>query len=601
MSPTLPARQFSANPYGNEADDWEFIGTAPLHDIRIPFGFSILRAELDGHDTALQVIGGHLHITEKLTTESWQSKTYDLAPEVMRLDPSGTLPSGMIRLPGWRQQIDGESVALNDFFLDRTEVTNSEYKEFVDSGGYARQEYWVHPIVAESGEIPWEQAISDFVDSTGRPGPGTWVAGDYPDGMGDHPVGGISWYEAAAYARFRGRQLPTVHHWRRAYAQGLFAAMLPRSNLSGDGTVPVGTTRGISWAGNFDMAGNVREWIFNEVGSRRFALGGAWNDESYRATNMQHAQFAVNRDPANGLRLALLRDEPDALAAARRSVSPRAPRDLIAEAQVSDDVYEAYRINFSYDPTPLNADVRVVGSNRLMQHELIEIDAAYPSPRLPIHLYLPTNASPPYQIVLYWPGGIALELANYEDFKFQFDFLLKSGRAVAFPVYYSAFGRVADAADNELTGTAALRDVVIRTVKDLRRALDYLETRPDIDAEKIAFFGNSWGAKYGIISMALDSRIRTGVLYTMSMIRNPSPDIDPATYFTRVRTPVLQVSGQYDPLIPLEDARILHDLLGTVDSDKRLVIAEGAHYAPYELLVGETLSWYDNYLGAPAR
>ena len=158
------------------------------------------------------------------------------------------------------------------------------------------------------------------------------MAGDFPEGKGDHPVGGVSWYEAAAYARFRGRQLPTIHHWIRAYAPGTFAVMLPESNLTSDATVPVGTTRSISWAGNYDMAGNVREWVFNETGDRRIALGGAWNDESYRATDLDFTQFALERGAGNGVRLALIRDEPGTIAAARAPVPIPGPRDIAAAA-----------------------------------------------------------------------------------------------------------------------------------------------------------------------------------------------------------------------------------------------------------------------------
>ncbi len=591
-------------PYGSMPDDWQFIGNAPLEDVRIPFGFSVLRAELEGHDPVLQVIGGYLHITERLSTDNWQSKRLDLAPEIMRLDPNDTLPAGMVRVPGWHQDIDGERVSLNDFFLDRNEVTNLKYKVFVDAGGYERQEYWVHAIIGEFGEIPWDKAVSTFVDSTGRPGPSTWVAGDFPEGKGDHPVSGVSWYEAAAYARFRGRQLPTIHHWQRAYAPGTFVVMLPQSNLATDATVPVGTTRSISWVGNFDMAGNVREWIFNEVGDRRYALGGAWNDESYRAIDQAHTQVALDRKPGNGLRLALVRDEPDTIDAARAPDSlpaSRASRDITSAAQVSEDVFEAYRINFEYDRTPLNADVQTVGSDRLMLHELIEIDAAYASPRLPIHLYLPTNVSPPFQVVLYWPGSVVHELAHYDDFKFQFDFLLKSGRAVAFPIYYSAFGRLDSGAYEEQSGTVAMRDTAIRMIKDLRRTVDYLETRPDIDTGKIALFGNSAGARNSVIGLALDTRFRAAILYTLPTSARPQPDIDSASYLTRILTPVLMISGAYNPVVPLQDARTTYGLLGTANEDKRLVIAPSGHSVPYQLLVRESLAWYDRHLGVPGK
>ena len=52
-----------------------------------------------------------------------------------------------------------------------------------------------------------------FTDKTGRPGPSTWEAGDYPEGQDNYPVSGISWYEAAAYAEYAGKSLPTADHW----------------------------------------------------------------------------------------------------------------------------------------------------------------------------------------------------------------------------------------------------------------------------------------------------------------------------------------------------------------------------------------------------
>ena len=58
-----------------------------------------------------------------------------------------------------------------------------------------------------------EKAMSEFTDKSGRPGPSTWEAGDYPDGQDDYPVNGISWYEAAAYAEYAGKDLPTSDHW----------------------------------------------------------------------------------------------------------------------------------------------------------------------------------------------------------------------------------------------------------------------------------------------------------------------------------------------------------------------------------------------------
>ena len=79
--------------------------------------------------------------------------------------------------------------------------------------------------------VSWEEAVLEFRDTTGRPGPSTWELGTYPEGQDDWPVRGVSWFEAAAYAQFAGKSLPTVHHWRLAAAMGIHCAILAWSNF----------------------------------------------------------------------------------------------------------------------------------------------------------------------------------------------------------------------------------------------------------------------------------------------------------------------------------------------------------------------------------
>ena len=81
------------------------------------------------------------------------------------------------------------------------------------------------------------------MDQTGQPGPATWQAGDFPERQDDYPVSGISWYEAAAYAEFAGKSLPTGEHWGTARGEhttliqvpqlGGFAILAPFSNFTG--------------------------------------------------------------------------------------------------------------------------------------------------------------------------------------------------------------------------------------------------------------------------------------------------------------------------------------------------------------------------------
>ena len=118
-------------------------------------------------------------------------------------------------------------------------------------------------------------------DQSGRRGPGTWIGGTFPADQADHPVAGVSWYEADAYASFVGAELPTYSHWRRAIADGALPWRLPASNLDGKGTAARGEFKGIGWTGTFDLAGNVREWCFSPTDEGRVILGGAWNDAQY--------------------------------------------------------------------------------------------------------------------------------------------------------------------------------------------------------------------------------------------------------------------------------------------------------------------------------
>ncbi len=118
-----------------------------------------------------------------------------------------------------------------------------------------------------------------------------------------------------------------------------------------------------------------------------------------------------------------------------------------------------------------------------------------------LHLYLPTSGVPPYQTVVYWPGWDTFALTDADVyFAKQVDFIVKSGRAVAFPIYRGTFDRiVGDVRRRPEFGTAEYRDNTIETIKELRRTIDFLRTRGDIDESALAFFGYSWGG----VSMVL--------------------------------------------------------------------------------------------------
>ena len=297
--------------------------------------------------------------------------------------------------------------ALRDFLMDRHEVTNQQFKAFVAAGGYQKREYWDRQFVKDGRQLSWGEAMALFKDKTGRPGPATWEGGSFPAGQADFPVGGLSWYEAAAYAKFVGKSLPTIYHWTRAAEGGATPLIVAGSNIESQGPAKGSTTLGMSPFGVFDLSGNVREWCENEGGSGRYILGGGWSDPAYMF-NIPYTQNPFDRSEINGVRLVrYLYQEPNMALAMQRVESTS--RDFSKETPVSDVVFEGFRRMYDYDRTPLNVKLESRDTSSAdWTVEKVTFDAAYGNERVAAYLYLPRNASPPYQTVVFFPGSIAL-------------------------------------------------------------------------------------------------------------------------------------------------------------------------------------------------
>jgi eukaryotic-like serine/threonine-protein kinase len=238
------------------------------------------------------------------------------------------------------------------------------------------------------------QAIALLVDKTDRPGPSGWELGSYATGQEEYPVGGVSWYEAAAYAEFVGKNLPTVYHWHRAASLSYYSDILQLSNFSGKGPVAVGSYPGLGPFGTYDMAGNVKEWCFNENGNRRYILGGASTDPVYLYQSPD-ARPPFDRSPSNGLRLAKYLHAGPAAEKLAAPV-PFLSVDNRGLKPVSDPVFRIYENFYSYDRTPLNATIESEDdSSPYWRSQRITFNAAYGNERVIAHLFLPKSASPP--------------------------------------------------------------------------------------------------------------------------------------------------------------------------------------------------------------
>jgi gamma-glutamyl hercynylcysteine S-oxide synthase len=175
-------------------------------------------------------------------------------------------------------------VTVDSLFLDRFAVSNRDYRHFVDAGGYKIMELWEPAI--------WP-AMGEFIDQSGQVGPRYWSGGKFPRGLDDHPVVGVSWYEASAYARWVGKRLPSDAEWIKAGVWPVFTGGAPqqrrypwgdafdraRANVwgaAGNATVPVDDfADGASVGGVYQLVGNVWEWTATQWG--------VWEPPSKRA------------------------------------------------------------------------------------------------------------------------------------------------------------------------------------------------------------------------------------------------------------------------------------------------------------------------------
>jgi dienelactone hydrolase len=136
----------------------------------------------------------------------------------------------------------------------------------------------------------------------------------------------------------------------------------------------------------------------------------------------------------------------------------------------------------------------------------------------------------------------------------------------------------------------------------LRRTVDYLETRADINAAAIGFFGYSWGGVNGPVALAQEPRLRVAVIQIgLLPPMAATPEVDPVNALPRVRVPTLMFSSEFDSMVPMENSNRYFSLIGTSPAQKRRVIAIGGHFIPRALVIRESLDWLDKHLGPVSR
>jgi predicted esterase len=316
---------------------------------------------------------------------------------------------------------------------------------------------------------------------------------------------------------------------------------------------------------------------------------------------LSDARAAIDREKNMGFRCVKYlpaRDPPqEAFAECKR---PR--RDPLAEKPLSDEAFQLVKGHYAYDKAkPLNAVVERLDETEYWVHEQVAVDAAYGNERLTVHLFLPKEAAPPYQPVIFWPGaGVLFARTIQSPTGDAPAFLIKTGRTLVWPVYKGTFERKLQ------PETAAWQwEPSVQQAKDLSRAIDYLQTRKDLQPAAIGYYGFSWGASTEAQrAVAVEDRIKAAVLVDGGLHPGPfaRPEHDPVHFLPRITIPVLMLNGKYDTFFPPKESQEpMFRLLGTDPARKRYRLSDSSHVStPTAERIQETLSWFDRYLG-PVR
>jgi class 3 adenylate cyclase/dienelactone hydrolase len=593
--------------YNQPDDDWQYLGTTPIDSVQVPVSVFRWKIEKEGFET---VMAASLTFAFKDLTRMKQSEMFTGKDFHRVLDEKGNIPPDMTRVSGGEMPYG----KIDDFFIDKFEVSNQKYKIFMDEGGYQKPDFWQELIHILGDSIDWGDAMGFFVDQTGQPGPSTWRNQRYPEGEDSNPATGISWFEANAYAHFAGKLIPTKDHWGLARGEGTRLIAIPQlggnaifapfSNFHMDGPQSVGSLAGLTSFGAFDMAGNVREWCWNESVHGRWIRGGAWNDNPYMFGAPSQAD-PFDRGERNGFRCALY-PYPDSIPETAYAMAeyPARGRKIKLPEPISDEQFEIYKAYFEYDRTELNDEVVSTTENdKGWILEKVEFDAAYDNERIITYLFLPTNTKPPYQTIIYGPGSNVLwqessnDIENFFEFTAFLEFWVRNGRAVIFPVIKGTFERREKTSPFANEGTHQFTSYITRVIKDYRRCLDYMETRDEFDMNKVAFYGMSMGPTLGTYLAAVESRIKTNIFYAGGLKTLNRPEVNRAYFLPRIKIPTLMINGRFDSLFGLEAIINMFNLIGTPEKDKKLVLLDSDHLAPMEDLISESLLWLDQQFG----
>ncbi|MDC0577329.1 SUMF1/EgtB/PvdO family nonheme iron enzyme [Gammaproteobacteria bacterium] len=583
-------------------DEWRLIGRSPIQPLRLPRGILQFKLEKEGYETSyFSSSNPSLKLYNSPVEFGWSL-------EPINIQPQGSIPPGMTYIQGGNfiPALTGagvDPVYLHPFYIDKFEVTNKDFKGFMDAGGYSNSQYWVEMDFIKDGvSLSFEQAQEIMIDSTGMTGPAGWEVGTYLQGTENKPVTGISWYEALAYARYKGNILPPMYHWAKAafppdeIISPISPKLLKTSNFSRERIEDIGQGEGAY--GTFDMAGNAKEWVWNIFGGRGLTLGGAFDEPTYLASQTS-PQPRMDRSLKNGFRTARLINPRD-LNPFGDPIETQAPKDLSFYKPMSDEVFKVYSRSFEVDSSkPKSKVIYVDDSHPIWIKERISIEVGYNEEMMDMLIFKPKNSFGPSSPVVIHPGSnyysTPPEIDDINPGEFSLDFLIKSGKTLVWPAWKGSLNRM-PATRSGGDRMRDFRNLYIAWVGDTNKTLDYLETRNDIDTDNIFYLGMSYGALFNTHTLLFENRYKGAILYVGGVFPTYPPLVDGINHMPRIDTPFLMLNGEQDYLVPKSAAMYFYQSTGTPEKDKKIVFYDSGHWPlPRNQMIKETLDFIKKY------
>lgn len=230
-----------------------------------PENFTVSKGKVTSNEDSIS-ISGPFQLGDLTIEIEWDGGSHSLSYTVIESEIG--IPEGMVLIPegkfkmgslsgddGLVQQI-GTTISLDAFYIDQYEVTNQDFKTFIDANS------------------DWSK---DNIDSNLHDGNylTNWNGDDFPDGKADHPVVYVNWYAAVAYALWLDKRLPTEAEWEKAARGGIEGQKYPWGNTIDESkanyTLNVGVTGNTTSIGEYppnnfeiyDIIGNVLEWCID--------------------------------------------------------------------------------------------------------------------------------------------------------------------------------------------------------------------------------------------------------------------------------------------------------------------------------------------------